>query len=88
MYKKARCTCKVIVLLIKPNVFFTFSLPSASLDLKVPILAGKHCSRRQSTTSFSENVEVTERSFIILRSGEAVTFFTKGNSANFSSEKW
>ena len=40
MYKKAWCTCKVVVLLIKPIVFFflTFSLPSASLDLKVPIL--------------------------------------------------
>ena len=37
----------------------TFSLSSASLDLKVPIL----------------------------RSGEGATSFTKGNSANFSSEK-
>ena len=40
MYKKPGCTCKVVVLLIKPIVFFfflTFSLPSASLDLKVPI---------------------------------------------------
>ena len=36
MYKKAWCTCKVVVLLIKPIVFLTFSLPSASLDLKVP----------------------------------------------------
>ena len=36
MYKKAWCTCKV-VLLIKPIVFFfTFSLPSASLDFKFP----------------------------------------------------
>ena len=25
---------------------------------------------------------------IILQSGESVTSFTKGNSANFSSEKW
>ena len=42
MYKKAWCTCKVVVLLIKPIVvlfFLTFSLPSASLDLKVPNLA-------------------------------------------------
>ena len=41
MYKKAWCTCKVVVLLIKPIVvffFLTFSLPSASLDLKVPVL--------------------------------------------------
>ena len=26
--KKARCTCKVVVLLIKPIVILTFSLPS------------------------------------------------------------
>ena len=37
MYKKSWCTCKVVVLLIKTIVFLTFSLPSASLDLKVPI---------------------------------------------------
>ena len=37
MYKKAWCTSKVVVLLIKPIVVLTFSLPSASLDLKVPI---------------------------------------------------
>ena len=49
MYKKAWCTCKVVVLLIKPIVFLTFSLPSASWDLKVRILAGKRGSRRHST---------------------------------------
>ena len=38
MYKKAWCTCKVVVLLIKPIVVLTFSLPSASLDLKVRII--------------------------------------------------
>ena len=31
-----KCTKKRDVLLIKPIVFFTFSLPSTSLDLKVP----------------------------------------------------
>ena len=37
MYKKVWCTCEVVVLLIKPiGFFFTFSLPSVSLDLKVP----------------------------------------------------
>ena len=36
--KKAWCTYKVVVLLIKPIVFSTFSLPSALLDLKVPIV--------------------------------------------------
>ena len=30
MYKKAWCSCKVVVLLLKPIVFFTFSSPSAS----------------------------------------------------------
>ena len=36
--KTAWCTCKVVVLQIKPIVFLTFSLPSASLDLKVPYI--------------------------------------------------
>ena len=36
MYKKVRCTCEAVVLLIKPIVFLTLSLSSASLDLKVP----------------------------------------------------
>ena len=31
--KKFLCTCKVVVLLIKPIFFFTFSLPSASLGV-------------------------------------------------------
>ena len=63
MYKKAWCTCKVVVLLIKTIVFLTFSLPSASMDLKVPILAGKRGSSRHSTTSFSENVVVAGTSY-------------------------
>ena len=36
MNKNVCCTCKVVVLLIKPIVFLTFLLSSASLDLKVP----------------------------------------------------
>ena len=35
-----------------------------------------------------ENKISKVRSFIILLSGESVTSFTKGNSANFSSEIW
>ena len=35
-----------------------------------------------------ENKLLNVRSFIILRSREGLTSFTKGNSANFSSEKW
>ena len=34
--KKVWCTCEVVLLLINPIVFLTFSLLSASLDLKVP----------------------------------------------------
>ena len=37
MYKKARCTCKVVVLLIKHIAFLTFPLPSPSWFRKVPI---------------------------------------------------
>ena len=37
MYKKSGYTCKVVVFLMKLIVFLTFSLPSVSLDLKVPI---------------------------------------------------
>ena len=36
MYKKARCTCRVVVLLIQPIAFLTFSLSSSSWHLKVP----------------------------------------------------
>ena len=36
MYKKAWCTCKMVVLLIKSIAFFKFSLPSPSWDLKAP----------------------------------------------------
>ena len=35
MYKKAWCTCKIVVLVIKPIAFLTFLLLSPSLDLKV-----------------------------------------------------
>ena len=34
MYKKVYCTCKVVVLLIKP-IFLTFSLPLPSSDVKI-----------------------------------------------------
>ena len=36
MYKKAWCTCKLVVLLNKPIAFLTFSLPSPSSLLKLP----------------------------------------------------
>ena len=37
MYKKAWCTCKVVVLRNKPIAFLTFSLPSPLSLLKLPI---------------------------------------------------
>ena len=55
-------------------------------------MAGKRGSRRHSTTSFSANVAGGKNkisnvtSFIIFPWGKRVTSFTKGNSANFSSE--
>ena len=45
--KKAWCTCKVVVLLIKPIAFLPFSLPSASSLLKLPNNSSQkpyHCS--------------------------------------------
>ena len=35
MYKKARCTCKIVVLLIKRIVFVAFPLQSPSSDLSL-----------------------------------------------------
>ena len=37
MYKKAWCTCSLVVLLIKPIAFLTLSLPSPSCFRRVPI---------------------------------------------------
>ena len=47
MYKRAWCTCKMVVLLIKPIAFLKFSLPSPSWDLKVPISELKQQWRRR-----------------------------------------
>ena len=35
MYKKARCIRKVVVLLMKPILYLTFSLLSASLEVPI-----------------------------------------------------
>ena len=70
MYKKACCTCKIVVFLIKPIAFVASPLPSPSLDLKVP----------SGGNSFS-NV----RRFIILRSrAEGLNSFTKNGKMNLS----
>ena len=50
------------------------------------ILAGKHDSRRLSTTSFSENVSVTEISYQMLEV-LSVTPFNKNMRANFYRKK-
>ena len=51
-------------------------------------MAGKRDSRRQSTTSFSENVVVAGTSFIlILLSGEDLTSFNINDRTNFIDEK-
>ena len=57
-------------------------------------MTGKRDSRRHSTTGFNENVVVagtTElsnvRSFIILLSGEGLTFFSINNRTNFLMKK-
>ena len=36
MYKKAWCTCKIVVLVIQPIALVEFPLPSPSSDVKVP----------------------------------------------------
>ena len=41
MYKKRDARAKLLSLLIEPFDFLTFSLPSESLDLKVPIKYGQ-----------------------------------------------
>ena len=49
-----KCTKKREVLLIKPIVFLTFSLPSTSLDLKVPNIYPVENHARKSFTIESE----------------------------------
>ena len=71
------------------NAIFSI-LSSARARTKV-ILAGKCGSRFHSTTSFSENVIVAEKSYKMLESffdrERAVTSFTTDRSANFLGEK-
>ena len=70
-----------------------FSIASSARAWGSDILAGKHGSRRHSTTSFSQRVVVAGgglsnvRSFSILQSGEGSTSFNNDNSSNFSCEK-
>ena len=66
MYKKSVVHVQSCCFANKTYCFLTFSLPSASLDLKVPILAGKRDSRCHSATSFSENYVVAETSYQML----------------------
>ena len=64
----------------------------ASLDLKVPILAGKRdsrVSRRHSTTGWREQVIKCKTRFLftILPSREGLTSFSINNCTNFFGEK-
>ena len=54
MYKKSGYTCEVVVFLMKLIVFLTFSLPSVSLDLKVPIREKQRRRRLRKRHSKSE----------------------------------
>ena len=51
-------TCEVVVLLIKPIVFLTFSLSAASLDLKVSIIQAEGV--RASEGVSSSNIAVVD----------------------------
>ena len=57
MYKKAWSTSKVVVLLNKPIVVLTFSLPSASSLLKLPKEASAE--ERETGTNSKDQVQVT-----------------------------
>ena len=53
--------CEVVVVLIKPIVFLTFSLSSTSLDLKVPIVV-----KRQQARFFKKKIEhLTEEEAVV-----------------------
>ena len=52
MYKKSRCTCRVVVLLIQPIAFLTFSLSSPSWHLKVPSFMQLRYLRPSSTSPY------------------------------------
>ena len=69
MYKKAWCTCKVVVLLIKPIVFYTFLLLSASLDLKVPNDFGATSVTKRSCRAPTSEVErhISDRVRTVIR---------------------
>ena len=55
--KKRDTRTKVVVLLIKPIAFLTFSLPSASLDLKAPISSAMAEYTKNSVHFFREQVK-------------------------------
>ena len=57
MHKKAWSTCKVVVLLNKPIVVLTFSLPSASSLLKLPREASAE--KRETGANSKDQVQVT-----------------------------
>ena len=61
MYKKARCTCKFVVLLNKPVAFLTFSLPSPS---SLPKLLSVPIMRTRERHQDNRNVILTGQDFL------------------------
>ena len=57
MYKKVWSTCKVVVLLNKPIVVLTFSLPSASSLLKLP--REPSAEKRETGANSKDQIQVT-----------------------------
>ena len=57
MHKKAWCTCQLVVLLNKPIVVLTFSLPSPSSLLKLPKEASAE--KRETGANSKDQVQVT-----------------------------
>ena len=81
MNKKVWCTCEVVVLLIKPIVFLTFSLPSASLDLKVPNASCLHpCPCRKS--------DVTRDNLLLAKHGVTTLFRHRFERLQHCSNIW
>ena len=61
MYKKARCTCRLVVLLIKRIALLTFPLPSPSRFRKVSMDATTATTRRTSKKQLVEHSQTKKQ---------------------------
>ena len=77
MYKKAWCTCRVVVLLIKPSAFLTFSLPSPSQFRKVPIKRRRRRLRKRHLKSEFALVQTLLRLFHLVLFRQMLANFLK-----------